>query len=375
MMKRLAHAALTLVAAVMLAASAVAADLKHPGLINSGGRLNVLSRLEKDARSSDRRQSYYASLDKDRRFSVDYQPRAMDYVLVVARTSNESEKRFRNDMAAAYFTALRWVKTGDNRYRAKSIEIMNAWADKFVALTREKGTKTGPGQIPLEAAWAIPIWANAAEIIRYYKHPYGDPGPEWKDSDVRKFRAFLGRLHAQRNEMRRDHVDNQGVSGALADMSLGVFNDDRRLYEAGLAQARALMAGIIANDGEVKELRSRDCVHPQYSLIGLTQAGQIEMNQTGQSTLLSMTRKGGKQPVLASGIEYMSRALNEGSDARDCRTAKLLDGYAPMVKRLYANDNKIQLNELNNAMETAPKRMSGLFPEGTEFTHGEEGSQ
>ena len=92
-------------------------------------------------------------------------------------------------------------------------------------------------------------------------------------------------------------------------------------------------------------------------------------------TLLSMTRKGGKQPVLASGIEYMSRALNEGSDARDCRTAKLLDGYAPMVKRLYANDNKIQLNELNNAMETAPKRMSGLFPEGTEFTHGEEGSQ
>ncbi|MCV3739064.1 alginate lyase family protein [Rhizobium sp. TRM96647] len=372
---RIPHAALTLAAALLLAANALAAEFKHPGLINSAGRLNVLSRLEKDARSSDRRQAYYASLDKDRRFSADYQPRPMDYVVVVARTSNESEKRFRNDMAAAYFTALRWVKTGDNRYRAKSIEIMNAWADKFVALTREKGTKTGPGQIPLEAAWAIPIWANAAEIILYYKHPYGAPGPEWKDKDVRKFRAFLGRLHEQRQEMRRNRSDNQGVSGALADMTLGVFNNDERLYRAGLREAQRQLPEIVADDGEVKELRDRDCVHPQYSLIGLTQAAQIEMNQSGRSTLLSMRHKGDIQPILMEGIEYMSRALTDGSEARDCRTGRLLDGYAPMAKRLYANDNKVQAKKLNGAMDRVQQRMSGLFPEGTEFTHGDDGSQ
>lgn len=374
MNKRLAHAALTLIAVVMFAVSAVAAEFKHPGLINSAGRLNVLSRLEKDARTSDRRRSYYASLDKDRRFSADYEPQAMDYVLVVARKSNDAEKRFRNDMAAAYFTALRWVKTGDNRYRAKSIEIMNAWAGKFVAFTREKGTKTGPGQIPLEAAWAIPIWANAAEIILYYKHPYAAPGPEWKDSDIRKFRSFLSRMHAQRQEMRADRSDNQGVSGALADMSIGVFNNDERLYLAGLRQAQRLAPQIISDDGEVKELRSRDCVHPQYSLIGLTQAAQIEMNQSDGSTLLSLRHRGDDEPILLEGIEYMSRALNSGSEARDCRTARLLDGYAPMAKRLYANDNEAGLHQLDKAMENAPKRMSGLFPEGTEFTHGDDGS-
>ncbi|NVP57975.1 alginate lyase family protein [Mycoplana rhizolycopersici] len=367
MILRTSHAILTLFVAVIFAANAFAAEFKHPGLINSGSRLNALSRLEKESRASDRKQSYYDLLDKDKRFSVDYQPAPMDYVIVTARGMNPMERRFRNDMIAAYFTALRWVKTGDNRYRAKSIEIMNAWSDKFVALDREKGT--WKGQIRLEAAWAVPIWANAAEIILYYKHPYGNPGPEWRDRDVKKFRKFLGRLHREIGEA-RDRVDNQGVATALADMSIGVFNDDRRLYEAGLARARNLMPQIISDDGEVKELRKSDCIHPQYSLIGLTQAAQIEMNQSGKSTLLNARRPGNNEPMLASGIEYMARALTDGTDARDCRTGRLIDGYAPIAKKIYANDNKAPLKQLDKAMSTVPQRMSGLFPEAADVTHG-----
>lgn len=361
----------TLLVATVFVTSASAADFVHPGLINSNSRLWVLVRLEKDWANRDTRSTYRELLDKDRRFSADYKPEPMEDVIVTGAGSNPMEKRFRNDTIAAYFTALRWVKTGDDRYRAKSIEIMNAWAKTFSRIRNEEGTWVE--QERLEAAWAVPIWTNAAEIILHYQHPSPRGFTAWDKKDVRRFRTFVTNMHSQIGAM-HGKPSNQGVSAALADVTLGVFNDDRKLYQSGLAQMRDLMPKIIYEDGEVKELRKRDCVHPQYSLVGFTQAAQIEMNQSGKSTLMTLKRRGEDKPMLVQGIEYMSGALNKGSDARDCRSSRLIDGYAPMAKRLYANDNKVRLKQLDTAIGAGPQRMSGLFPEGTEITHGEDAS-
>ena len=355
-----------IVISLALTVAAVAADFVHPGLINSSRSLTELSQLETENGNSARRESYSRLLEKDHRFAADYQPQPMAYVVVTAGGTNPKERRFRNDTIAAYFTALRWVETGDDRYRATSIAIMNAWAETFVALQNDVGT--WPEQERLEAAWAVPIWTNAAEIILSYK-PRQGVRTEWKDDDVRQFRRFVKRMHDRIGEI-HNKPSNQGVSAALADMTLGVFDNDRPLYESGLRQMRELMPKIIHPDGEVKELRKRDCNHPQYSLVGFTQAAEIEMNQTGRSTLATLRRPGDTEPMLAAGIEYMARALNEGSDARDCRAKRLIDGFAPIALRLYGTDGRVKLRELHEVMDSGPARMSGLFPEGTAFTHG-----
>ncbi|HVK90379.1 MAG TPA: hypothetical protein VM468_03035, partial [Mycoplana sp.] len=90
------------IVAIVLATTvaAAAADFVHPGLINSGERLAVLSRLENDDDNSARRRSYYRLLEKDRRFAADYRPEPMAYVIVTAGGSNPKERRFRNDTIA-----------------------------------------------------------------------------------------------------------------------------------------------------------------------------------------------------------------------------------------------------------------------------------
>ncbi|HMR50804.1 MAG TPA: alginate lyase family protein, partial [Arachnia sp.] len=62
--------------------------------------------------------------------------------------------------AAAYHLVLQWVATGDDRYAAKGVEILNAWSSTLTQID-------GRDQI-LGAALATLKLINAAEILRYH---------------------------------------------------------------------------------------------------------------------------------------------------------------------------------------------------------------
>jgi hypothetical protein len=235
------------------------------------------------------------------------------------------EKRFKDDGMAAYLNALQWVATGKREHRDKAIEILDGWAHAYRGMLVVEGRITTE---QIEAAWALPVWTNAAEIIRHFDNG----AARWDHQAVATFNGFVDRLY-EKAKLIESSDTNRGASAALASLAAGVYQDDRKRYAEGLAQLKSLMPIIVRPDGEVGELRSRDCHHPQYSLTAFVQGAEVATNQRDDSLWRTSRQTG--QLILAAGLEYMGNALVSGSDARDCRRAKLLAGYANIAVEEY----------------------------------------
>jgi hypothetical protein len=295
-------------------------------LLNTEGGLKAFRAAARSAKKDRAFEAAYAAIQNDPRASADYQPRPAEIVEVSAGGRPAGEKRFKDDGMAAYLNALQWAATGKREHRDKAIEILDGWARTY------RGMRVVEGRITteqIEAAWALPVWTNTAEIIRHFDIAAAG----WNQQAITVFDGFIERLY-QKAILIETSDTNRGVSGALAALAAGVFQDDRKKYATGLARLQALMPVIIRPDGEVFELHSRDCHHPQYSLTAFVQAAEIATNQGDDSLWLASTDGG--RPRLARGLEYMGTALTSGTDARDCRRSKVLAGYAGIAVLQYS---------------------------------------
>ena len=170
------------------------------------------------------RSSSYASLT--------YQHYPYSNVVVVGSGSTNSETQFRNDGQAAWAHALQWVVTGDTRYRDKALTIMNDWANTFVLMSPAPGTSSS--QVQLEAAWYAPVWAAAADILRYYNQ--GAAG--WPSTNIAKFDVMLDYLYGKAAQAATRN-NNWGASAALAMIAVGALPGESqpvRRRGAGLAR-------------------------------------------------------------------------------------------------------------------------------------------
>lgn len=294
----------------------------HPGLLNTRTSLaDLKARIAGDPAA-------YTQLMADPRSSADYQPSPMDFPAVAARAIVPSEKTLKDDAMAAYLNALRWAISGDRQHRDAAIRIMDAWAARFKSLVPAK--KTPEAQMELEAAWILPMWVNAGEIILHYD---GNKA-HW---DPRPFKAFVIKLESQALPA-SSRSSNWGASAAMATMAAGVFLDNQMLYISGRERVKALIPLLIKPSGEVFELRSRDCVHPQYSLTAFVQAAQIARNQ-GDNSIWLLGKTNGA-PILAKGLEYMASSLSGSASARDCRShgkvGEVTAGYGYLAAGNYA---------------------------------------
>src|SRR5262249_15410909 len=128
------------------------------------------------------------------------------------------------DCGAAYSHALMWYITGDEAYAKKSIEIMNAWSG-----TLKGGHILANG--PVQAAWWGSVFPRAAEIIRYtYKG--------WSDAEIAQFQNML-RTQFLPFIMHGDTENgNKELSMTEALINIGVFNDDRAVFDLGVKMWR-----------------------------------------------------------------------------------------------------------------------------------------
>jgi hypothetical protein len=85
-------------------------------------------------------------------------------------------EKFKYDALAAYYNAIMWYITGDERHAQKSVQIFNAW----VNLTHIESN----GTMALDAGRVIWKMVEGAEII---KSTYSG----WSQSDINKFKAML----------------------------------------------------------------------------------------------------------------------------------------------------------------------------------------
>jgi len=125
-----------------------------------------------------------------------------------------------HDSDAAYTQALLWFFTGDKTYAENAIKIMNAWSS---VLTGGHINSNGP----IQAAWCAETFPRAAEIIRY---TYAG----WSDDDIARFQTMLSKQYVPSLIHGSGENGNKELSMSEALINIGVFNDDRATFDAGV---------------------------------------------------------------------------------------------------------------------------------------------
>ncbi|MEU2835173.1 alginate lyase family protein [Streptomyces lavendulae] len=338
----------------------------HPGLLQSQELLlELLVKANATTEDSVMKTGYFSMIE-ERFASENYTHRPFEVVEVAAGGSTESEDHLRQDAAAAYAAALRWVKAGHRRHRDRAITILDDWAATFRDL---EGPESFPEQTYLEAAWALPLWVYAAEIVRSYRG--GNGSGEWPQASQEQFNSFIDRLyaHAEKADL---FNNNWRASRGLAMLAVGVYQNDSSRYSAGKSEAMEMLPKLIQPSGEVHELKSKDCWHPQYSLTALVQAAEIMKNQNDKDSLYDLKIDQDALPRLALGLEYMAKSLEYGQGVRPCTHYRLLGGYGEISARYYTQKG-VHLSTLHRAVKNRknrPSKFANQFASWDTATHG-----
>jgi F5/8 type C domain-containing protein/alginate lyase len=127
------------------------------------------------------------------------------------------------DAQAAYAQALLWYFTGNPLRAQKAIQYMNAWSAVLTDHTNSNA--------PLQAAWAALNWTKAAEIIRH-------TGAGWSATDVERFRALLIDVYYPETRNGSGGNGNWELSMIDANIGIGVFTDNRTIFDAAVTMWR-----------------------------------------------------------------------------------------------------------------------------------------
>lgn len=272
-------------------------DMEHPSVINTEGQLKAMKNLVNNYPDSVARSGWDAFRNAHRA-SLSYSPDPQEVVLVVPSGGNASEAAFRDDAAAARAHALQWVVTEDPAHRDKALEILNIWGQTFRDIT-----STGSAQqVYLEAAWALPVWISAADIMRYYN----DGAANWDPDDMAAFNYFADRLYEEASRA-LDRGNNWGVTASLAVMAYGAWIDDVAIFETGLNNQLTKLDKLSELDGEIVEV-CRDTWHPQYSVITWGDSAELARN-LGRNDLYEATFDGQSIPRLGIVLEYFANLM------------------------------------------------------------------
>lgn len=147
-----------------------------------------------------------------------------------------------DDAIAAYTDALIYYYSGNTAYAAKSIAIMNAWSSTLQEIKFDSTTYTNG---LLQAGWTAQTVTRAAEIIRY-------SNAGWQPADVQKFETMLTTIYLP--------LVNHGWTGGGANwlstlsdatIDIGVFTDNRSVFDLGISQWRQWTPTIIYLSSDV----------------------------------------------------------------------------------------------------------------------------
>ena len=202
--------------------------------------------------------------DKTYRFSsLSYPPRPVPVVQCMAGTGRtyaalhpelglyETGCREQTDDAvAAYTHALLWYYTGNQAHAAKAIEIMNAWSATLTEILFDQPRTNLKQQIyangKLQAGWTAQVITRAAEIIRY-------SNAGWASADIARFSKMLNDVFLPLTITGWTSQANWLTTFAEATINIGVFNNDRATFNAGVAYWRAKVPTVIymPSDGAI----------------------------------------------------------------------------------------------------------------------------
>lgn len=198
-------------------------EFKHPGVLVNLEQLNEIKR--RINAGIEPQKTAFEALRNSKYAALDYTPQAYDTVSCGPFSNpNIGCKDEQDDVIAAYSQALLWVITGNKIYAENSIKIMNEWSHNLVG-----GHNYANG--PIQAAWCGSVWPRAAEIIRYTYNG-------WKETDILKFQNMLRTQYLPSIIHGNCENGNKELAMSEALINIGVFNDDKAVFDLGVKMWR-----------------------------------------------------------------------------------------------------------------------------------------
>jgi hypothetical protein len=341
-----------------------ARSFKHPGLLNTQVGLSRIR--QRRTIVGDPIYEGWEELKTSSFAKLDYVPRAYEILNVLSSDTTPEEAQIKGDARAAYAHAVQWVITGDQRYADKAMAIINAWSSAL-----ERVEPFDASQIRLESAWLAPMFAASAELLRHARAGSSGTRSGWSSADISRAESML-RYLAYNAKQTLYKLNNWGASAAYALISVGVFTNDVRMYEQGLQAWKTVLPAAINSSGVIAEI-SRDCTHPQYSVVALSQAAEIAWHQGDD--LYGVVFGNEPKSRLLLGAEFMINLFQGGAHGSyTCLPGDGRPGYEVVYNHYRFRTSSSQVSSAFTSYIDAHRPdddSASMFLGWTSCTHGE----
>lgn len=212
------------------------AGFVHPGVLVNRAQLDEIKR--RVAAGIEPQKTAFEALKASKLGALDYTPHPRETVECGSNSNPDLGcKAEQADSEASYAQALLWYITGNKTYAENAVKILNAWSD-----TLKGGHTNNNGQV--QASWTGDVFPRAAEIMHFsYK--------SWSDADIVKFQNMLTTQFLPSLIHGTCENGNKELTMAEALINIGVFNDNRVVFDHGVKiwRGRAKAYIYLKSDG------------------------------------------------------------------------------------------------------------------------------
>jgi hypothetical protein len=288
------------------------AGFLHPGILVNRAQLDEIKRrVEKGIEPQ---KSAFEALKASKWGARDYVPHPRATVECGSQSNPDYGcKDEQADSEAAYGQALLWYITGDNIYAENAMKILTGWATTLTG-----GHTNANGQV--QASWTGDVFPRAAEIMRFsYKG--------WTDADTLRLQNMFTTQFLPMLIHGTCENGNKELTQSEAIINIGVFNDNRTVFEWGLKMWRGRTPAYIylesdgpkpieppgcgmaiwGNKGFMPKLvngilqeTARDSQHPALALAGMVDAAET-------ARLQGVDLYGEQETRIAAALEFVAQ--------------------------------------------------------------------
>jgi hypothetical protein len=195
------------------------AGFVHPGVLVNRAQLDEIKR--RVAARIEPQKTAFEALKASPLGALDYTPHPRENVECGSNSRPDLGcKAEQADSEASYAQALLWYITGKEVYAQNAVKILNAWSSTLTG-----GHTNANGQV--QASWTGDVFPRAAEIMRYsYKG--------WTDADTVRFQNMLTTQFLPQLIHGTCENGNKELTISEALINIGVFNDNRTVFDWGV---------------------------------------------------------------------------------------------------------------------------------------------
>lgn len=238
----------------------------HPGVLHSAEdldrmRTNVVQKNEPWATA-------WTEFLKSKWLEGSYQACPLD--IVGRGIGSVGQNNIQNDCAAAYYNALAWYISADEKYAQKAVDIINAWSYKVQVIN-------GKDAVLCAGIYGYKF-ANAAEILRFsYK--------KWSEKDIDQCKKMLLDIFFP---VLKDFAPfangNWDAASVVSMMSIGVFCDNRQIFDRALTyyfagSGNGSLLNYVLNESGQNQESGRDQPHSHLGISFLALAAETAYHQ------------------------------------------------------------------------------------------------